>query len=283
MSNESNRPDLRGIEAELSPIAVIGAGRLGTTMASALRERGSEVVGPLGRGQEPVGADVALICVPDDEIPAAARVVGRAARLVGHTSGASRLDALEAASRAGAEVFGLHPLQTFPRAEEDGPAAAARMVGAGAAVAGSSPAAVAVAEALVDRLGMEPFEVRDGDRAAYHAAASIASNFLVTLHAAVEEVAAGAGMGPDRARRLFAPLVDATVAGCRELGPAGALTGPVARGDWLTVGAQRAAIGRVAPEHLKLFDALVERTRTLAAADDRRTAAPAAPTVEVGA
>jgi predicted short-subunit dehydrogenase-like oxidoreductase (DUF2520 family) len=111
---------------------------------------------------------------------------------------------------------------------------------------------------------MTPFEIDDAGRATYHAAASIASNFLVTLEAAAERVARGAELEPQEARALLAPLVRRTVENWARLGPERALTGPVARGDDATVEAQRAAVADAAPELLVLFDALVERTRALA-------------------
>jgi predicted short-subunit dehydrogenase-like oxidoreductase (DUF2520 family) len=111
---------------------------------------------------------------------------------------------------------------------------------------------------------MSPLAIRDDQRAAYHAAAAIASNFLLTLEAAAESVAAGAGIGPDDARALLGPLVRQTVENWLTDGPEAALTGPVARGDEATVAAQRDAVGRTAPELLSLFDELVERTRALA-------------------
>jgi predicted short-subunit dehydrogenase-like oxidoreductase (DUF2520 family) len=112
---------------------------------------------------------------------------------------------------------------------------------------------------------MAPFEIDDEGRAAYHAAASVASNFLVTLEAAAEEIAAGAGLAPHEARALLVPLLRRTVDNIAELGPERALTGPVARGDRATVAAQWAAIEQVAPHLLDLFDELVRHTRTLAA------------------
>ena len=81
---------------------------------------------------------------------------------------------------------------------------------------------------------MRPFEVADEDRVAYHAAASIASNFLITLEAAAERLAAERRR---RARRCSCPLVRATVENWARLGPERALTGPVARGDEPTVAA----------------------------------------------
>jgi predicted short-subunit dehydrogenase-like oxidoreductase (DUF2520 family) len=111
---------------------------------------------------------------------------------------------------------------------------------------------------------MTPFEIDDEGRAAYHAAASVASNFLVTLQAAAETIAGGAGLEREQARALLAPLVRQTVENIAELGPEAALTGPVARGDEATVASQRAAVEEVAPELLELFDELVRRTRDLA-------------------
>jgi predicted short-subunit dehydrogenase-like oxidoreductase (DUF2520 family) len=133
-------------------------------------------------------------------------------------------------------------------------------------VAGSTPEVLAFATALAERLGMTPFEIDDEGRAAYHAAASVASNFVVTLEAAAERVAAGAGLEPDQARLLLVPLLRRTVDNLAELGPEDALTGPVARGDDATVAAQRQAVSEQAPELLDLFDVLVRHTRALAGA-----------------
>ena len=132
--------------------------------------------------------------------------------------------------------------------------------GAGCAVDGSTPRALEVARALAERLGMRPTRVRDEDRAAYHAAASIASNFLVTLEGAAERLAATAGV--DRA--LLVPLVRAAVENWAALGAERALTGPIARGDEATVARQRAAVPERAPELAALFDALADATRALA-------------------
>ena len=261
-------------ELGVSRVGIVGAGRLGTALAAALREAGVPVEGPAGRGEVPRGCDAIVLCVPDAEIQAAATTVAGAAHLVGHTSGATRLAALEGAGAAG---FGLHPLQTFPeraptdavsakRADsaEHGPSALAAFAGAGCAVAGSTPEALDFAVRLARVLGMTPFEIDDEGRAAYHAAASVASNFTVTLLAAAERIAAGAGLAPHEARALLAPLVRRTVECVAELDPERALTGPIARGDHVTVDAQRRALEDAAPELLDLFDELVRHTRALA-------------------
>lgn len=240
----------------LKRVAVVGRGRLGGALAAALRDAGYDVPDPSGRG-EPVaaGADAILLCVPDAEIANAAQAAAGAAPFVGHTSGATPLLALDGA--APSDAFGLHPLQTAT-----GPGT--QFGGCGCAVAGSTPRALAAALLLASTLGMAPFEVHDGQRAAYHAAASIASNFLVTLEAEAEALASDAGIEGFHARRMLGPLVRTTVENWIELGPQGALTGPVARGDTATVERQRDAIRRERPQLLQLFDAMVERTEALA-------------------
>jgi pantoate--beta-alanine ligase len=248
-------------------VGVVGPGRLGTALAAALREAGVVVEGPAGRGEIPAGCDAIVLCVPDGEIEAAAAAVAGAAPLVGHTSGATPLSAL---APSGGAAFGLHPLQTF----SGGSTGLVAFAGAGCAIAGSTAEALAFAADLARALGMTPFEIDDEGRAAYHAAASVASNFLVTLQAAAERIAAGAGLEPGDARQLLLPLLRRTIENVGELGPERALTGPVARGDDTTVAAQRRAIAEAAPELLDLFDQLVHHTRALSGArgtETRRT------------
>jgi predicted short-subunit dehydrogenase-like oxidoreductase (DUF2520 family) len=239
-------------------VSVVGGGRLGGAVAEALDAAGIDVLGPFGRAELPAEADAVILCVPDSEIAVAARAAAGAAPLVGHTSGATPLSVIPGPPAA----FGLHPLQTFAGGEPP-----ERFRGAGCAIAGSTPAALRCASTLAEALGMQPFVLADEDRAAYHAAASIASNFLLALQAAAEEVAAGAGMAPDHARSMLAPLVRSTVANWEAHGPQRALTGPLVRGDEATVAAQREAVECVAPHLLPLFEALVERTRALAGAE----------------
>ena len=242
--------ELDRIPTPLQSCAIVGAGRLGAALATALRASGLEIDGPLRRGAAPTGTDAVLLCVPDAEIAAAAALVPPGVP-VGHCSGATGLDVL-----AGHEAFGLHPLMTVPASGTP------PFAGAGAAVAGSTPRALAVAQALAARLGLRATTVADADRAAYHAAASLAANFLVTLEGAAERLAATAGV--DRA--LLAPLVRAAVENWARLGAEQALTGPIARGDAATVARQRAAVEERAPDLLPLYDALADATRALAAA-----------------
>lgn len=116
-----------------------------------------------------------------------------------------------------------------------------------------------LARQMAQALEMNVVQVSPEDRVAYHAAASIASNFLVTLEAAAERLAATTGV----TREMLVPLVRATVENWAALGPGGALTGPVVRGDEVTVTRQRAAVAARTPELLPVFNALTEATRAL--------------------
>lgn len=233
-------------------VAIVGAGRMGCALAVALAAAGVDVEGPLERGEAPSArAGAVLLCVPDAQIEAAAGALDPVpGRLVGHTSAATTLAAL-----AGHEAFSLHPLMTVT------PEGAA-FAGATAAIAGVTAQARAFATDLAQRLGMRPVQIADEDRAAYHAAACIASNFLVTLEAIAERLAQTAGLE----REPLARLVRATVDNWAQLGGERALTGPIARGDEATVARQRAAVADRLPAELELFDALTDSTRRLAAA-----------------
>ncbi|WP_372788277.1 DUF2520 domain-containing protein [Paraconexibacter sp.] len=231
--------------------AVIGAGRVGTALAAALPSAGLPVIGPLGRGASvPADADVVLLCVPDAAIGAAAQALPVVAgRVVGHCSGATGLAPVSA---AGHDAFSLHPLMTVSGAD-------ARFAGAGAAVDGTSARSLRTAEVLADLLGLRPVRIREDDRAAYHAAASIASNFLVTVQDAAEALLATTGAP----RELLVPLVRASVENWAAHGGERALTGPIARGDEQTVALQRETVAERTPELLELFDVLAAATRSL--------------------
>ncbi len=148
--------------------------------------------------------------------------------MVGHCAGSLGLDVL-----APHEAFGLHPLMSITRAD-------AQFSGAGAAVAGSTPRALALARDLADALQMNAFEIADNDRAAYHAAASIASNFLVTLEDAAEVMLRTAGAD----RSILVPLVRVTLENWAAAGAPAALTGPIVRGDEATVARRARRRGR---------------------------------------
>jgi len=242
----------------LPPITLIGQGRVGSSLATALSAASATVAitGREGIEDACLDAEVVLLCVPDGEIEDACERVAAAAprlRFIGHTSGATPLHALAAAHPATA--FSMHPLQTVPGPDTD-------LTGAPAAISGTGVEAEELAGAIAARCGLEPFAVPEESRAAYHAAAAIASNFLVTLESGAEELLAAAGI--DGGRELLAPLVLRTAANWAEHGSA-ALTGPIARGDEATIAAHLEAIAATAPELEPLYLALAERTREIAA------------------
>ena len=186
--------------------------------------------------------------------PRPAREWPGSAPLVGHVSGAGTLDVLAAARERGASTFSLHPLQTFADGETP-------VTGTPAAIAGSDETALAFARSLAEALGMKPFEVPEESRAAYHAAAAMASNLLVALEESAAELVERLGI--EDARELLAPLVLRTAANWAERGPA-ALTGPIARGDHATVERHRAALAETAPELLPAYEALAARAEAVA-------------------
>lgn len=226
---------------------IVGRGRMGEALATALARAGVPVRGPLGRGADGADAAVVILCVPDREIEVAAATLVADA-LVGHVSASAPLDLL-----APHERFALHPLLSVV-------GTGAPFAGAVCAIDGSTPRALATARALAERLEMHVRIVAAGDRVLYHAAASAASNFLVTIEGMAERLAARVGLDRD----ALAPLVRATVDNWVASGARGALTGPIVRGDEDTVQRQRAAVADAAPDLLPLWDALVAGTRDLA-------------------
>ena len=214
---------------------VIGAGRVGSAMAARLRERGLDL-----SADEP---ELVLLCVPDRAIAEVAAAL-EPGPWIAHVSGATPLAALDPHERR----FGLHPLQTFTRGR-----GAEQLDGAFAAVTAESPEAAEVGTWLARTLGLEPFPLADEKRAAYHAGAAIASNYLVTLRRAAGSLLEAAGAPPE----ALDPLMRRTIENGFEL------TGPISRGDWETVDAHLAAIRAERPELEPMYLALAETTKAL--------------------
>jgi predicted short-subunit dehydrogenase-like oxidoreductase (DUF2520 family) len=261
--------------------ALVGPGRAGTTLAVALRARGwspravagrdprdasvtrvAALLGVPARTVDEAGADADLVVVatPDAAIAETAAALAptvRSGALVLHVSGACTLDELDKlrVARPDVAVGSLHPLQSLPSVE----AGVARLPGSWCAVDGPPDV-----ERLAVSLGMRPFRIADADRAAYHAAAAIASNHLVALLAQAGRVAHSAGVPP----AALLPLVRATVDNVEQLGAPDALTGPVARGDVDTVQGHLAALG----DEAATYRALAGEAFRLSGRDDHRLA-----------
>jgi predicted short-subunit dehydrogenase-like oxidoreductase (DUF2520 family) len=235
-------------------LRVVGPGRAGSSLATALEAVGWSVAEPVRHGDDPSGAaagvDLLVVATPDTAIAGVARTVAPVeGTVVAHLAGSLGLDVLEPHPRRAA----LHPLMALPDAE-----VGARRLRSGGwfAVAGDPRDALALVERVVADLGGRSFTVADADRATYHAAAAIASNHLVALLGQVERVAAAAGVPLE----AYLDLVRATIENVAVMGPAAALTGPVARGDWATVERHRAALP---PDELAAYDAMVAAARRL--------------------
>jgi predicted short-subunit dehydrogenase-like oxidoreductase (DUF2520 family) len=221
-------------------IQIVGArGRVGAAVSARLAERG------IAHASE--DPELVLLCVPDRAIGevAAGTPVGP---WIAHVSGATPLDALEPHVLR----FGLHPLQSFSKA-----GVAEQLDGAWGAVTAESDDARSVGWWLAETLGLRPFVLADDDRAAYHAGAAMASNYLVTLRAAARSLLEAAGAPPEALDPLIRGVIDSGFE----------LTGPIARGDWETVGRHLAVIRAERPELEQLYVTLAEATARIAGRD----------------
>jgi len=216
-------------------VNVIGRGRVGSAVAARLEERGVEL--------REDGAELVLLCVPDGLIRDVATGLTPGRSWIAHVSGGTPLAALDPHERR----FGLHPLQTFTRAR--GPE---QLDGACAAVTAETEEAGEHGFELARTLGLKPFPLADEARPLYHAGASIASNYLVTLHRVASDLFRAAGAPPE----ALEPLMRRTIENGFEL------TGPIERGDWTTVEAHREAIRATRPDLEPLYDVLAEATRS---------------------
>jgi predicted short-subunit dehydrogenase-like oxidoreductase (DUF2520 family) len=214
-------------------VNVIGRGRVGSAVAARLEERGVDLRND--------GAELVLLCVPDAAIRDVAGGLAPGHGWIAHVSGGTPLAALDPHERR----FGIHPLQTFTRAR--GPE---QLDGAFAAITAENEETRERGFELARLLGLQPFELDDEARPLYHAGASIASNYLVTLHRAASALFEAAGAPPE----ALEPLMRRTIENGFDL------TGPIARGDWRTVEAHVAAIRARRPELEPMYVALAEAT-----------------------
>jgi predicted short-subunit dehydrogenase-like oxidoreductase (DUF2520 family) len=178
---------------------------------------------------------VVILAVPDDAIAPLARILAATAaihsdQVVLHVSGSLDQNALSALAVSGAALGSLHPLQTLVEPER----ASEHLRGAWAAIEGA-PRAIAMAERLAQDIGLRPFHLRPGNKAVYHAGAVFASNYFVLVEAIAQRLLEQAGLRKDEAWAALVPLVRGTFENLVRVGPAGALTGPVVRGDGETL------------------------------------------------
>ena len=231
-------------------VAIVGPGRLGSALALELKRAGyriSEIVSgkslasrrkaralarqvnarESAKGAR-LDAEVVWFCVPDREIARAARQLGAVVEWKGkialHSSGALASDELRVLRRRGAAVASVHPLMTFVRGSIPS------LRGEPFALEGDAAALRAVGRIVRD-LGGEAFSIPKKKKMGYHAWGAFASPLLIALLVTGEKVARAAGLSSAEARRKMLPILRQTLANYAKLGPAGAFSGPIVRGD----------------------------------------------------
>ncbi len=248
--------------------SIVGAGRLGTVLASALVRGGWRAVAVFdkdakaaresrrligqGKATTDIGAParagaVVFLTVPDDEIGrVAARLAragtGWAGRFAFHASGLLPARVLEPLGKRGAAIASLHPAQSFPAKDAPGPV----FKGITWGIEGDA-AAVEVAKGIVRGLRGHVLLLSERDKPLYHAACSLASNSLAALEWAAVGLLARSGMSEKTAAEVLFPLLQGTLQNVKNLGSKKALTGPIVRGDVATV-----------REHLKALEEFPE-------------------------
>ncbi len=269
----------------MKKFSIVGAGRLGTALGAALVRRGwklalvvdkdagaaresRRLIGA-GRAATSVGrssrtGDVVIIAVPDDAVGRVAASLASsgadwAGRTVFHTSGLLPAGTLQPLRARGARVASLHPAQAFAR--KDAPARDFRGITWGVEGDGE---AVASAKALVRGLGGHVLLLSERDKPLYHAACALASNALVALEGTAIGLLRAAGIDEKTASGILLPLAQGTLQNVKNLGPEGALTGPVLRGDEATVRKHLEAL-RQDPGASEIYRALGRRILRLAA------------------
>lgn len=266
-------------------VGVIGAGRVGAVLASALRSAGHEIVAVAGESAasrtrietmlpgvavaKPTdvakSVDVLLLTVPDDALDNVVRMLVasraiRAGHLVVHTSGRHGMAVLEPAAAIGARGIALHPALTFTGTDVDLPRLAGCLFGVTCA-AEERPAA----EALVQDLGGRAVWIEERNRALYHAALAHGANHLVTLVSESMSLLREAGSTDPAA--MLRPLLTAAMDNALVYGDA-ALTGPIVRGDVQTVAEHLRALAS-SPETLQSYVQMARATALLALRDGR--------------
>ncbi len=263
--------------------AIIGLGKVGTAMGFLLHAAGYQIAAVASRSPQSLSrclsytggriltsnpdaarmADCIFITTHDDAISDVCKEIsdnGAVApgKKVIHMSGAGGLDLLESARTKGAHVASIHPLQSFPDTEN-----------AIITIPGSTFGITAVDEIkdwciqIVKDLGGIPFLVSEADKSLYHAAACMASNYLVTLMHMVSETYRSMGLSHDEAMKAVRPLVTATLNNIETKGTVKALTGPIARGDAGTIRKHLLALREKRSEFLPAYCSLGLLTTSL--------------------
>ena len=247
----------------MKTLNVVGAGRVGRTLASlwtvqhtfAVQDvldgtieggRAAVVLIGVGKAVESVEtmrpADVWMLTTTDREIAPCCESLAecgvlRSGDIVFHCSGALSSAGLSAAASRGASTASIHPLKTFADSRD----AVRTFAGTYCASEGDA-AALEVLNPAFERIGGRVCEIDRGHKTIYHAGSVMVSNYLTALLEAGLRCYEKAGITRDTASAMIEPIVRETVANVFALGPAGALTGPISRGDDAVVERQLKAL-----------------------------------------
>ena len=248
-----------------TPIAVIAAGRLGSSISGAMLRAGYSVaavssrravhrewlsanlVGPAITEKAQIAADLAtvvFIAGPDSSIEEICDAVKwRNDQAVLHCAGVLPVSALKSAAAHGASTGGFHPLQTFPS-----PECSDRLKDVSFAIEADSPDLLHWLKTLATDLGGSSVEIESGQRAAYHASAVMACGLVAGLVGLAAEMWVPLGVDRDKALKCLIPLVRSTVESLDQHGLPSAITGPFVRGDVETIISHLDATDRISPE-----------------------------------
>ena len=261
---------------------VVGAGQVGQVLARLLITRAGwqlqdvcnrslasslGAIGFIGSGQAAAQladlrwAQVTLLAVSDDQIAPCCEQLAQGTSIehsiLFHCSGALASSELKAACHS--LLASVHPIRSFA----DPNLALAQFDGTFCGVEGNA-AALAVLQPAFSALGARCVAIDANAKTLYHAAAVFACNYLNPLIDIALRTYQAAGVSPEQALQLAQPLAQQTLDNIFRLGPAKALTGPVARGDWATVARQQAALTAWEPAVGQLYQVLAEHTAELA-------------------
>lgn len=256
---------------------IIGCGRLGQTLAklwlqhdvfiiqdimNRSRESAAEAVDFIGAGRavtdvaELRPADLFLIATPDDVIAACAHRLAQtgclqAGNIVFHCSGALPSADLYMVTEYGAFTASVHPVKSFATPD----LAVQSFAGTYCGVEGG-PDALAVLQPAFTRIGGKLFAIDATQKTFYHAAAVLVCNDLTALIELGARLYEKAGLKRETAFDVMQPIVRETVEAAFSLGTTRALTGPVARGDHVTVAKQIDALHAWEPQIEAAYRAL---------------------------
>ncbi|MEM7048531.1 MAG: DUF2520 domain-containing protein [Acidobacteriota bacterium] len=275
---------MNGKQRLWSNIALVGAGKVGTSLVAWLHAHGAQVAQVAtrrsGDGGEQLarrygaratpledfssaGSDLLLLAVAD---PALDQVVAGLAQrpqadVALHTAGSRGASALAALRHGTPEIAlgSLHPLKAFPTPRPD----VADAAGVFFALDGDPPA-VALGLELAHLWGGRAAVISEDKRLAYHAAATLAAGGVVTLLAAAADLGRRLGLPAEVAEGYLA-LARGALDQAETAAPdfERAITGPVARGDEATFRQHLEALAGSAPELKPLLEELAAATRRL--------------------